>query len=281
MLNGDIKCPNCGNTQIKANWGYNIYEAKFPCERKIKNGRLYYLTDDRKLELSFGGRDNWEDNAHFCCSNCNFYSTYKDFYYGFINSCKKYFFYSEYAEIRQLKDKSKNLKKTIESLNDKIEELKKINESKQKEIESKEKEIKSKEIDIESKQIDIESKEKEIESKEIEIKKLYHELISYKTNNGLETKNNNNTKIDLNNYITVKFSIQNNSHETYSITCLKTEIFAEVEEKLYKELELKFPELRDTNNYFLSNGNQILRFRTIEENKITTSPVLLFFENIE
>ena len=46
--------------------------------------------------------------------------------------------------------------------------------------------------------------------------------------------------------------------------CTNYEIFAEVEEKLYQ----KFPEFRETNNCFFSNGAQILRFKTIEENKL-------------
>ena len=48
------------------------------------------------------------------------------------------------------------------------------------------------------------------------------------------------------------------------IKCLKTETFAEVEEKLYK----KYDKYRETNNNFLCGGNVILRFKTLEENKI-------------
>ena len=49
-----------------------------------------------------------------------------------------------------------------------------------------------------------------------------------------------------------------------SVPCIDTNTFAEVEEKLYK----KFPEYRETNNSFLVNGQQILRFKTIKENNI-------------
>ena len=57
-----------------------------------------------------------------------------------------------------------------------------------------------------------------------------------------------------------------------AIPCIKTDIFAEIEEKLYKE----YPEYRETNNYFLANGKQILRFKTIEDNKIGNGlPVIL------
>ena len=48
------------------------------------------------------------------------------------------------------------------------------------------------------------------------------------------------------------------------IKCLGTDIFANVEEKLYKI----YDNLRDTNNLFLHNGNQVLRFKTLNENNI-------------
>ena len=56
--------------------------------------------------------------------------------------------------------------------------------------------------------------------------------------------------------------IDQNVH--FSIPCLKTNTFAEVEEKLYKQ----YPQYRETNNTFLANGMQVLRFKTIDENKI-------------
>ena len=49
-----------------------------------------------------------------------------------------------------------------------------------------------------------------------------------------------------------------------SLFCMHYDIFAEVEEKLYQN----YPEYRETNNCFFSNGSQILRFKTIEENKL-------------
>ena len=59
----------------------------------------------------------------------------------------------------------------------------------------------------------------------------------------------------------------------YPIPCINTDEFSEVEEKLYKQ----YPEYRETNNYFISNGKQILRFKTIEENNIGNGlPVILY-----
>ena len=49
-----------------------------------------------------------------------------------------------------------------------------------------------------------------------------------------------------------------------AIKCLKTDTFAEVEEKLYQ----KYEEYRETNNNFIFKGKIILRFKKIFENGI-------------
>ncbi len=62
----------------------------------------------------------------------------------------------------------------------------------------------------------------------------------------------------------------------YSVPCFAKNTFAEVEEKLYKE----YPEFRETNNTFLANGKEILRFKTIEDNKIGNGkPIMLVVPN--
>ena len=50
----------------------------------------------------------------------------------------------------------------------------------------------------------------------------------------------------------------------YAVPCIYNNTFAEVEENLYKQ----YPEYRETNNRFLANGKEILRFKTIRENNI-------------
>ena len=50
----------------------------------------------------------------------------------------------------------------------------------------------------------------------------------------------------------------------FSIPCTFNDIFAEIEEKLYRQ----FPKYRETNNHFLANGQEVLRFKTIGQNKI-------------
>lgn len=58
--------------------------------------------------------------------------------------------------------------------------------------------------------------------------------------------------------------ISSDSKIHFSIPCIKSNTFAEIEEKLYKQ----YPEYRETNNIFLGNGKQILRFKTIGQNNI-------------
>ena len=58
----------------------------------------------------------------------------------------------------------------------------------------------------------------------------------------------------------------------YGIPWSDTSTFAEIEEILYRE----YPQYRETNNSFYTNGKEILRFKTIKDNKIGTGkPVML------
>ena len=58
----------------------------------------------------------------------------------------------------------------------------------------------------------------------------------------------------------------------YSLPCKNTTTFVKLEEKLYEE----YPEYKETDNYFLANGNRIKRFKTIKENQIKNGkPVIL------
>ena len=79
-------------------------------------------------------------------------------------------------------------------------------------------------------------------------------------NNNIQS---NNMFFNINDMVSVNFiSMDQTVH--FSVPCLKTNTFAEVEEKLYKQ----YPQYRETNNSFLAHGSQVLRFKTIAENKI-------------
>ena len=61
----------------------------------------------------------------------------------------------------------------------------------------------------------------------------------------------------------------------YSIKCLKSDTFADVEEKLHK----KYEEYRETNNNFCSKGKMILRFKKISENNIQDGGKIYLINN--
>ena len=84
--------------------------------------------------------------------------------------------------------------------------------------------------------------------------------------NNIKSQLNNNipkNKVDFDDIMCVNF-ISSDQNVHFAVSCLKTNTFAEIEEKLYKQ----YPQYRETNNNFLANGTQVLRFKTIAENNI-------------
>ena len=79
----------------------------------------------------------------------------------------------------------------------------------------------------------------------------------------LQLQNNKKTPVNFEDIIYIHF-ISSDQKINFPIKCLKTNIFAEVEEKLYQ----KYEEYRETNNNFIARGRLILRFKKIFENNI-------------
>ncbi len=78
-----------------------------------------------------------------------------------------------------------------------------------------------------------------------------------------DIKNIYSPNIDISQMMSINF-ISVDQTINYSVPCLSSDLFIEVEEKLFQE----FPKLIKTNHYFLCEGNQIYRFKTIAQNKI-------------
>jgi len=78
-----------------------------------------------------------------------------------------------------------------------------------------------------------------------------------------QLKNKERKNVDFDDIIVVNF-ISLDQNINYGIKCLKTDTFAQVEEKLYQ----KYGEYRETNNNFTANGRIILRFKSISDNHI-------------
>ena len=93
-----------------------------------------------------------------------------------------------------------------------------------------------------------------INQKEVELNNFRAQL-----NNNINIQKN----VNFDDIMCVNF-ISSDQNVHYAATCLKTNTFAEIEEKLYKQ----YPQYSETNNNFIANGTQVLRFKTIAENKI-------------
>ena len=155
---------------------------------------------------------------------------------------------SKNKEINELKEKLNKAEKSNEQLKNKINEL----ENKLKlEYDNKNK--------IKSLQDLINKKDEELNRLNDELKNNKNNIIKIQ-NNQIKNKNK-----------CVTF-ISNDQKICYGISCSGDSTFAEVEELLYQE----YPEYRETNNMFLANGKEVLRFKTIDDNKVGTGrPIML------
>jgi molybdopterin converting factor small subunit len=106
----------------------------------------------------------------------------------------------------------------------------------------------------------------EINDKENQINKLKIEL---------QNDKNDKKSADLNDIISVTFISTEQKMNNYKISCLKTDRFAEIEEKLYQEFE----EFRETNNIFIVNGRIIYRFKKMSENNINNGDTIQLIKN--
>ena len=118
-----------------------------------------------------------------------------------------------------------------------------------------------------------------------EIKKLRDEIIlltsklNIKDNEINDLKNSiKNNKIEkpkfsMDDIMVVTF-ISTDSSVNIGIKCLATDVFAEVEEKLYK----RFDDLRNTNNMFTVNARPVLRFKKMFENSIKDGDFIQLFK---
>lgn len=78
--------------------------------------------------------------------------------------------------------------------------------------------------------------------------------------------------------ISVQFISQGiNDIFNYGMACKNTDLFVKLEERLYND----FPKYRKLETLFEVNGRRILRFQTLDENKIKNNDIInLFFNEI-
>ena len=205
----------------------------------------------------------------------------------------------EQKKNQKLNDDITKYKNTIDNLNNEITNLKPYKE-KNKLLEEAIKKNNKNSLEQENKELKekLNKANKIIEKQIIEIGELKNQINSIKNIDNNQINNLKNDIINKNNEINQlkqqlqNINLNNNGNEIqinkkdikcitfittdqslfYGISCFGNDIFAEIEEKLYKE----YPEYRETNNTFLANGREVLRFKTINENKIGTGkPIML------
>ena len=154
-----------------------------------------------------------------------------------------------------------NLKKELIMTKKKVEEQKTIIKKLQTKIQ------KMDEINVNNLNV-IQSLENEISQKKKELDdfKIKFDQINSQGNNNIQ-----NIQLKAGGQLScVNFtSVDNRIH--FAIPCYDTDIFAFVEEKLYQE----YPEYRETNNSFIFNGDEILRFKSISSNKIGNGKLVI------
>ena len=107
---------------------------------------------------------------------------------------------------------------------------------------------------------------KTIKEKEEEIINLKNELQQKKENNSF-----NKTFYTREQMIALNF-LSTDSKLHYAIPCLNKDLFVDVEKKLYDI----FPEYKEKNNNFLTQGKVVLRFKTVGENKLVSGiPIIM------
>ena len=165
--------------------------------------------------------------------------------------------------INNLKYDINNKDKEINDLKNEIINLKKINEEQNTKIINLQNQLNNaNNININSTNL-IKSLQNIIKIKEQELIVLRGEL--HKNINNLIDFIEDKKKLDKEqNQLTSVNFISTDQNINCSISCSENEVFALIEDRLYD----KYPEYRKTNNYFIFQGKQILRFKTIAQNKI-------------
>ena len=135
-------------------------------------------------------------------------------------------------------------------------------------------------------------KEKQLLEKELKNEKgkyiqIQNKINAYKSNNKEEIvelyKKIDNLKEKLSRYpfellqgeqiISVIF-ISDDQNIHYSVICKNTDKFIRLEEKLYND----YPEYSDMDCFFMSNGKVISKFKSLDENNIQNSDIIILYK---
>jgi len=155
-------------------------------------------------------------------------------------------------DIKSLSNEKSNLKEKLSNSQIKIKKYESIIEEQKSKLEK---------IIIENELL-----QKNIKEKEEEINNIKNEMQQKQENNAF-----NKTFYTRDQMIALNF-ISTDSTLHYAIPCLNKDLFVDVEKKLYD----KYPEYKEKNNNFLSQGKIVLRFKTVGENRLESGiPIVM------
>ena len=158
-------------------------------------------------------------------------------------------------ELKELKNEFNNEKNKNKQLNQKIKDLEDFIKK------EKEKKFKSiKENNVNNKIIEL---FEELRAKDNEIKIMNEEIKNLKLKFPFELSENEELMSVI--FISSDLTIH------YSIICKNTDQFTKIETELYNE----YPKYKETENYFIVNGNRINKYKSLKENNIKNSNIIM------
>ena len=160
----------------------------------------------------------------------------------------------------ELLEENKKLKNKIKDLENEIIKLKNEN-----------KDMKKKLNKYNNLQNIINNLEKEINNKNNEIQNYILQIKNINENKNEITTIKPGEKI-----LAVLFMTQGSQDiSNYTMPCKNTDLFVRLEERLYND----FPQYKNYETYFMVNARRILRFKTLEENRIKSNDIISIFVN--
>ena len=241
-----------------------IIEDSFENEHKTSYVRkqLRQLYSDNKWSVFYIRRDKYRHS----CGGTTFFCRYKD--YKIIIYPNKNIQEESDNDSRE-EDNSEKLKQEIATLSEQKSDIKAKLKEAQKTIKKYKSDIEELKLKLEAKDTEINNLQKIITEKE--------KKIDY-----LETKaqeDDENDSFRLSRYPREQMMALNfecmDQRLHHAEPCINKDLFVDVEKKIYD----KYPKYKDYNNTFLFNGKPILRFKTVEENKLESGKRIIMVIN--
>ena len=123
----------------------------------------------------------------------------------------------------------------------------------------------------------LKEKIKLLENEIIKKNKEIQNYISQLNNTNEKNNEDDSAKQEENNFSLIFNTQSNQDIINYGMPCKSTDLFVRLEERLYNE----FPKYKNYETFFIDKNRKILRFKTLEENKINNNDIISLLYNEE